>query len=191
MYVQSIPPPLPNAKPQPLHVPASLAVPLVAVSDALGIAPILTFADTVLWNWGLKDPDLPISPDNLRCKTTFSGTPDEENFYVCCASVELRGVEALRIILDYQNMASLHDEDAIEKVTDGLGRLAQVIGELKDILRSVRNNCEPHVFYFGIRPWFRGSDADGAESPGWIYDGVENTRQLELSGPSAGQSSLM
>ena len=37
-------------------IPTSIAVPWVAVSDKLGVPPILTYADTVLWNWKLIDP---------------------------------------------------------------------------------------------------------------------------------------
>lgn len=38
------------------EIPSSLATPWLEVSDRLDIPPILTYADTVLWNWGLKDP---------------------------------------------------------------------------------------------------------------------------------------
>ena len=34
-----------------------------------------------------------------------------------------------------------------------------------------------------------GADADGPSSPGWVYEGV-NDSHLPLSGPSAGQSTV-
>lgn len=37
-------------------VPSSVALPWIAVSDKLGIPPVLTYADTVLWNWKLINP---------------------------------------------------------------------------------------------------------------------------------------
>lgn len=232
-YMHSI---QPSASPDPLVVPASLAVPLVAVSDKLGIAPILTFADTVLWNWSLKDSSKPLSPENIEPITLFTQSDDERSFYNCCASIELRGVEALRIILDYDNISasslsptssfspsssspsspSLSGGDladdieeaaggrgeeeegaaddpshAVEHISKALARLACVVDELTEILKSVRSTCDPHAFYFRIRPWFRGSDANGPDSPGWVFEGVDPTRQLELSGPSAGQSSTI
>jgi indoleamine 2,3-dioxygenase len=187
-YMHSIPP---STRPERLLVPASLAVPLVAVSDLLGIAPILTFADTVLWNWAPVDPAKPLSPDNIRSQTLFTQGRDEHNFYVCCASIELRGVEALRILNDYNNLSSTDGPDAIDHIADSLRRLATVVDDLTTILKSVRATCDPHAFYFDIRPWFRGSDANGPDSPGWIYQGVNPSRHLELSGPSAGQSSTM
>ncbi|KAF8582276.1 Indoleamine 2,3-dioxygenase [Ramaria rubella] len=187
-YMHSLPPPSSSER---LLVPASLAIPLVSVSDALGIAPILTFADTVLWNWALIDPSKPLSPENIRSQTLFTKGHDEQNFYVCCASIELRGVEALRLIIDYNNISSSHDPHAINHVANSLDRLSAVVDELTSILKSVRATCDPHAFYFGIRPWFRGSDANGPDSPGWVYEGIDPSRRLELSGPSAGQSSTM
>ena len=181
---------IPPASPR-LVVPESLAVPLVAVSDVLGIAPILTFADTVLWNWTLVDPSQPLSPENIQSQTLFTQGRDEQNFYVCCASIELRGVDALQIINEYNNQPAISDAHAVESVAKSLNRLAVVVDELTAILKSVRETCDPHAFYFGIRPWFRGSDANGPDSPGWIYQGVDPSRRLELSGPSAGQSSTM
>jgi indoleamine 2,3-dioxygenase len=187
-YMHSIPP---SERSERLVVPASLAVPLVSVSDVLGIAPILTFADTVLWNWDLVDPTKPLAPENLRPQTLFTGGPDERSFYVCCASIELRGVEALRIITDYNNLSSTEDPHVIDQIADSLRRLSTIVDELTTILKSVRANCDPHAFYFDIRPWFRGSDANGPDSVGWRYEGVDPSRHLELSGPSAGQSSTM
>ena len=187
-YMHSIPP---STRSERLVVPASLAVPLVTVSDRLGIAPILTFADTVLWNWALVDPSKQLSPENIRSQTLFTQGQAEHNFYVCCASIELRGVEALRIINDYNNIISTSEADVIDRIADSLRRLSRVVDDLTTILQSVRATCDPHAFYFDIRPWFRGSDANGPDSPGWVYEGVNPSRHLELSGPSAGQSSTM
>jgi indoleamine 2,3-dioxygenase len=157
----------------------------------LGIAPILTFADTVLWNWRLKDSSLPLSPENLECQTLFTGKADEQNFYNCCASIELRGVEALRIILDYDALSVDEEDEHLERIAESLRRMSKVVDELTSILQSVRSTCDPHAFYFQIRPWFRGSDANGPGCPKWVYEGVDPSRRLELSGPSAGQSSTM
>ncbi|TFK30065.1 Indoleamine 2,3-dioxygenase [Coprinopsis marcescibilis] len=185
-YVHSMPP----SNKAPL-VPASLAVPLVQVSRHLGMAPILTFADTVLWNWELKRPDQPLSSDNIQFINTFSGTEDERNFYYASALAELRGVEILRIIDDFNNLPGPGDLPSITKISRDLARLTIAIEDIKEIINSVRSVCDPHVFYWEIRPWFEGSGAKGPDDPGWIYQGVDETEPLDLSGPSAGQSSVM
>ncbi|ELU45416.1 tryptophan 2,3-dioxygenase [Rhizoctonia solani AG-1 IA] len=191
-YVHSTPPAQPAA---PMLVPKSLAIPLVEVSRVLGIAPVLTFADTVLWNYALIDSSKPLSTDNIRSQTLFTASTkaarDEQNFYLCCLGIEIRGIEALNLITKYQNMQCTNSPQAIAEINNALGRLCDLINDLTSILTSVRCTCDPHAFYFAIRPWFRGSDAGGPSSPGWIFEGVGDSSELELSGPSAGQSSMM
>lgn len=176
-------------------VPKSLAIPLVEVSRVLNIAPVLTFADTVLWNYALIDSSKPLSADNIRSQTLFTASSkaarDEQNFYLCCLGIEMRGIEALNLIVKYQNMSCVSSPHAIAEIQGALGRLSNVINDLTSILMSVRCSCDPHAFYFAIRPWFRGSDAGGPSSPGWIFEGVGNSKDLELSGPSAGQSAMI
>lgn len=210
-YVHSCPPEPSN--PSQILIPASLAVPLVRISKLLAIAPVLTFADTVLWNHEIIDPSRPLTRSNIRPLTLFTGSSDEANFYGCCAEIELRGVEALRAIANFYEIFSTkdsnHDEQFLEQAQLCLNTVAGVIQDLTTILTSVRQICDPQAFYFAVRPWFRGSDAAGpvasassasssstAQSSSsnrrtWIYQGVDENEILELSGPSAGQSSII
>src|ERR1700761_5607685 len=61
----------------PKRIPRSLTLPLMAVSQKLRIAPVLTYADTVLWNWALIDPNGPMKTSNMRCQTLFTRLKDE------------------------------------------------------------------------------------------------------------------
>lgn len=185
-YVHSLP-----LQDEPIVVPKTLAVPLTQVSQYLGFAPVLTFADTVLWNWEPINPNKPLTVDNIQFQNTFSGTTDEINFYKSSAHAELRGVEILRIIDDYYSLPNITDMTSISKVARDLNRLTNVIESISKIIQGVRPGCDPHVFYWDIRPWFEGSDAKGPEGAGWIYEGVDQTEPFDLSGPSAGQSSVM
>ncbi|KAK1220400.1 hypothetical protein PQX77_016830 [Marasmius sp. AFHP31] len=188
IYVHSLPE---TEGQEPKRIPASLAVPLVQVSRQLGIAPVLTFADTVLWNWELINPEKPVTIDNMRFLHAFSGTEDELSFYRVSATVELHGVQILEIIDGYNNLRNLHDLTSISRISRDLGKLAVIIEELTRIMQSARPVVDPHVFYWQIRPWFEGSDAQGPTGPGWIYEGVKDSHSLDLSGPSAGQSTVM
>ena len=161
------------------------------ISRHLGFAPVLTFADTVLWNWELINPDQPLSVENMRFLNLFSGTDDEKNFYQTSAMAELRGVEMLRIIDDYNSLPNVTDMTSISKVARDLMRLSGIIEDINEIIQSVRPICDPHVFYWDIRPWFEGSGAKGPTGSRWIYEGVDDSHLLDLSGPSAGQSSVM
>jgi len=186
-YVHSMPP----STSESIIVPRALAVPLVEVSRVLRIAPILTFADTVLWNWELVNPYLPVSVDNMRFTNLFSGTEDERNFYATSARAELAGVEMLHIINDYSKLPNITDMTSISKISRDLSKLTAIIEELNGIIQSVRSVVDPHVFYWEIRPWYEGSQAKGPTEPGWVYEGVGDSDTLDLSGPSAGQSSVM
>ncbi|PPQ98803.1 hypothetical protein CVT24_003357 [Panaeolus cyanescens] len=186
-YVHS----MPRSAEEAAVVPRSLSVPLMAISRHLGFAPVLTFADTVLWNWELINPSQPLSVSNIDFLNLFSGTEDERNFYKASAYAELSGVEILNIIDSFQSQPNPSDFPSISKIARDLTRLASVIDDISEIIQSVRPTCDPHTFYWDIRPWFEGSDAKGPTDPGWIYEGFEHSEDLDLSGPSAGQSSVM
>lgn len=175
----------------PIIVPMSLSIPLTQISQHLGFAPVLTFADTVLWNCEPIDTKKPLAMDNIRFLNLFSGSEDEHNFYLSSARAELRGVEILRIIDDFYSLPNVTGLSFVSKIARDLNKLAGTIDSISDIIQSVRPVCDPHVFYWDVRPWFEGSDAKGPSEPGWIYEGIKDNESLDLSGPSAGQSSIM
>ncbi|KZT27344.1 Indoleamine 2,3-dioxygenase [Neolentinus lepideus HHB14362 ss-1] len=187
-FVHSIPPTEP---PSPVQVPRGLAMPLVAVSHLLRMAPVLTFADTVMWNAQPENPDHPVSVDNLRFEHLLSGTEDEYNFYLMSARAELQAVEALHVIKSYHDLPNTTDLASVTKIGRDLARVTAVIQDITATLESSRGMIDPHSFYFNVRPWWKGSDGDGPDSPGWIYEGVTGMDQKYLSGPSAGQSAAM
>lgn len=155
-----------------------------------------TYTDNVLYNWTLKTPSPSGIPtlQNLRTQTVFSGTKDEEEFYLTSARIELRGVEALELMRATMDEAFVGDAIAFRRITTYLQGLSRVIAELKDLLLACRENCDPDVFYRDIRPWFRGADSDPRKRK-WVFEGLEDHPELdeptELSGPSAGQSPLV
>lgn len=180
-----------------IRIPPPITVPLLQVSQHLQLPPVLTYSDDVLYNWALKRPEpLALTPslDNLRCLTLFTGTRDEEEFYLASGRIELRGVEALTLMRATMDEAFVGDDIAILRITSYLHSLAAVIEDLTKLLLSVREGCDPQIFYNEIRPWFRGADSD-SHGKKWVFEGMEMDPELkeplELSGPSAGQSSLI
>ncbi|KAI0324741.1 Indoleamine 2,3-dioxygenase [Cubamyces sp. BRFM 1775] len=184
-----------------IHIPPPVTVPLLQVCAQLQLPPVLTYSDDVLYNWAFKT--LPASNvlfapkqelHNLRCLTLFTGTHDEEEFYLSSARIELRGVEALSLMRAIMDEAFVGDAIAVRRITTYLRALADVIRDLRQLLADVRLGCDPQVFYDEIRPWFKGADSD-TKGRKWIFDGIDLDPTLEepteLSGPSAGQSSLI
>ena len=187
-YIHSLPP---DAE---IRIPSPITVPLLEVCVQLQLPPVITYSDNVLYNWALKMPSAEPTPalDNLRCLTLFTGKRDEEEFYLASARIELRGVDALEIMRTTMDELFVGDELAARRVTRYLHSLVRVLDDLARLLLAVRDGCAPDVFYHEVRPWFNGADSGSRR---WIFEGLDAHPELvlptELSGPSAGQSSLI
>ncbi|KAG8878273.1 hypothetical protein FRB97_002672 [Tulasnella sp. 331] len=190
-YIHSQPP-LTTPQPQPpINIPPCLSVPLIALSKELVLPPILTYSDNVLYNWTLIDPKAPVSISNIAIDATFSLTPSEKHFYITSARIEIVGVEALELMRSCMDEAFIADTTSLRRITDYLHRLARVIDAMAVLLMAVRDECDPHVFFSQIRPWFKGWEPGSRE---WFFEGVHEEDQKKyskMSGPSAGQSSLI
>ncbi|KAI0819269.1 Indoleamine 2,3-dioxygenase [Trametes gibbosa] len=195
-YVQTIPTSI-----RSIHIPPPVTIPHLQICTQLQLPPVLTYSDDVLYNWRFKTQPpstVPFVPkqqlNNLRCLTLFTGTRDEEEFYLSSARIELRGVEALSVMRAIMDEAFVGDSIAIRRITTYLWALADVIRDMEKLLAGVRDGCDPQVFYDKIRPWFKGADSDTSGRK-WVFDGIDLDPTLkvptELSGPSAGQSSLI
>ena len=201
---------------QPI-IPRGITIPLLRVCQQLLLPPILTYSDNVLYNWAFTHPKSPHTPaleqecfkplssplstsptvlalDNIRCLETFTGTRDEEEFYLSSARIEIRGVEALGLIRWIVGEALVGDDPALRRITAHLHQLSVVIKDLAKLLANVRQGCDPELFYHQIRPWFGGQDS-GPAATQWVFDGIDEdptfVKPTELSGPSAGQSTLI
>jgi len=126
-YVHSQPP---SGSPTPIHVPECLAVPIVNVSRMLGIAPVLTFADTVLWNVKPADPQLPLSANNIVLRHTFSCTDTEKNLHHrgLCAIARLYGPPCCN-----------QDSKGPQATGDGSARFDRNPSEYEGLRRSVQS----------------------------------------------------
>ncbi|WWC58571.1 uncharacterized protein I303_101114 [Kwoniella dejecticola CBS 10117] len=196
--------------PEPTPIPACISVPLLTVSPLLGLPPVLTYADTVLYNFLPFNPSIaPSVKSNPPSEiiTTFTGTRSEEQFFLISALCEIAGAEALRLMRQSLDELFLADEKALRRLTVYLKKLAHQIDKISDVTMTLMQEVDPEEFYHLIRPWFRGGDSDGPASLGWNYLGLdEDVEHLTsvaesrstvgkkgklFSGPSAGQSSLI
>ncbi|KAH8822963.1 Indoleamine 2,3-dioxygenase [Flagelloscypha sp. PMI_526] len=182
LYVHSLPPE------EPVIIPESLGIPFLKICNALSHPPTLTFSDSSLYNWApIVDTDgfVP-SIDNLRCQTLASGTSDEDHFHLVSTRIEMRGAEALqliRLILD-----DIHEAKP-SAITNHLETLASVIPELRKLLLTMKEGCNPDVFYNQIRPWLSGSNA----ARKWVFEGLDKhglEEPTKLGGATAAQSAL-
>lgn len=176
------------------QIPSSVAQPLVAVSDALGLPPLATYAGLCLWNYRQILPaeaghpaDLDL--DNLTTINTFTGSIDESWFYLVSVFFEHKGARAIR----FGNHAMHHAQTGnVAGLVASLQGLAEAIDHLGLVLMRMEEMCDPHVFYFRIRPYLAGwknmTDV-GLHKDGILY-GDEQSRRSYAGGSNA-QSSLI
>ncbi|KNZ43686.1 uncharacterized protein VP01_998g3 [Puccinia sorghi] len=170
-------------------IPKSIAVPLCAVSSLLDMPPVLTYADTVLYNWHLITPADGFTPENIAIDTTFTNTKSEEHFFKTSVLVEALGPTCLCLMKLAIDEAMVADTLSVTRIASSLLVLGGLIDRVREVLERVREGCFPDVFYWQIRPWFHGGrrEMEGVEDPakkGWWL-------MSEFGGPSAGQSTLI
>lgn len=174
------------------RLPIQLAKPWVEISAHLRIPPVATYAGLCLWNW---QEILPLDGDyenddafldNLRTINTFTGSIDESWFYLVSVYFEYRCAPCIKIGLDAIEFARNNEA---EKVTECLRKLAESIDYLGSVLMKMEEMCDPHVFYFKLRPYLAGwKNMANAGLPDGVYYGDEKEPRL-LSGGSNAQSS--
>jgi indoleamine 2,3-dioxygenase len=180
------------------RIPASLSIPLLKISEHLDLPPVATYAATCLWNYRLLFPDEPRDLSNLATLCTFTGSLDEQWFYLISTAIEAHGAPTLAPMLKAISAARADlrsgSADNAAFVTDCLQHFAMVVSELGDLLQEMYQNCHPHAFYHGFRPYLAGSSNMGeAGLPnGIIYEDGSGTEEYrQYGGGSNAQSSLI
>jgi len=139
--------------------------------------------------FGFYSPKFP-TVDRVTVLQTFTSTRSEEVFYLASQRVELAGARALALMETVLDELFLSDDLAFRRITSYLDSLASVVAEMQRALESLKDGCEPEVFYGEVRGWFFG---EKEESP-WVWEGAEEAgfeRPTKTKGPSAGQSTVI
>ncbi|CAK7901557.1 indoleamine 2,3-dioxygenase [[Candida] anglica] len=171
-------------------LPENIAKPLLEVSDYLGLPPLATYAGLCLWNYKEIIPGQKFSLDNLTTINTFTGSIDESWFYLVSVYFEYEGASCIKLGLDLINLIN-NDADR-KTIIAHLQELAESIDHLGSVLLKMEEMCDPHVFYFRIRPFlagWKGMNDLGLNKDGVLY-GNETTPRNYVGGSNA-QSSLI
>lgn len=173
------------------YLPPQLADPWIAVSEHFDIPPINSYAGVCLWNFKTIYPNIPPSEwslENLAALVTFTGSYDESWFYLVSTAIERQGAPCLAHGLEAIKACRKGDSDL---VVQNLQNMAEDIDGLTTTLARMFEMCDPHTFYFRIRPYLAGwkNMADAGLPQGVRYGNTNEYRQI--SGGSNAQSSLI
>uniref|UniRef100_A0A3B4CV23 Indoleamine 2,3-dioxygenase 1 n=1 Tax=Pygocentrus nattereri TaxID=42514 RepID=A0A3B4CV23_PYGNA len=157
-------------------LPQNLAVPFWAVSQKLGLPPILTHADGVLANWRKRDPDG--YNVNLELLFRLPGGESARGFFVVTLMVELAAAIP-------EVISGVYDGD-FAVVTRALEVLSQAIDRMKEALKLILCGSISGI----MRIFLSGWKDNPTMADGLVYEGVQ-AEPLEFSGGSAAQSSLL
>ena len=153
------------------------------MSSFLGLPPSPCYAAVILWNWNLKKPSQPLSTDNFKTLLSFTGTEDEEWFYLIHMRIELAAAPGIRAL--YACIQAIK-KDSIEEVTQCLNSLAECISIVITIMKEMRQKCAVDVFFNAIQQYFNDN------SKGMKYKGSDNPDTAKkYTGASGIQSSVI
>jgi indoleamine 2,3-dioxygenase len=168
-------------------VPSKLAIPWCRVSEHLKLNPVGCYVSTVLYNFCLRNQQAPWDFENLCTPCSFTGSKDEEGFYVSFMLMEILAAPALTAIGQvFDDIASQRDT-AVQSCLRNIKRSLQ---NIRVELKKMADRCKPVIFYTDIRPFQAGSKGLDALPNGIIYEGVDsNPRQYR--GANGGQSAII
>ncbi|KAL2008199.1 hypothetical protein VTN00DRAFT_8181 [Thermoascus crustaceus] len=173
-------------------IPPQITIPLFEVCDYLELPPVATYAAVCLWNYKPIFPDEPADDlDNLACINTFTGSMDEQWFYLVSVAIEARSAPTIPLMLQAIAAARVGNTRV---VTECLQSFAETLDEVGTLLTRMYENCDPHVFYHRIRPFLAGSKnmADAGLPKGLMYDdGSDKEDYRQYGGGSNAQSSII
>lgn len=172
-------------------IPPQLADPWVSTAEHFDLPPITSYACVCLWNFKIIYPDVAPedwSLENLATLFTFTGSYDESWFYLVSTAIERQGAPCLTHGLDAIEACR---EGQSEKVVEHLQALAEDIDGLTTTLARMFEMCDPHTFYFRIRPYLAGwKNMEDAGLPHGVRYGNSPEYQ-QIAGGSNAQSSLI
>lgn len=125
--------------------------------------------------------------------TSFTGTPDEEWFYLVSVAIEAHGAPIIPVMLHAIEAVRSGDDDT---VMESLLFFREKIAEIGTLLDRMYERCDPAVFYDQLRPFLAGTKSmeqfgrpDGITFT--FHDGRRETELRSYRGGSNAQSSLI
>ena len=171
-------------------LPQSISVPWMEVAKKLDMPTVMNYAACVLFNYELRNPERGLVSDNIKILNTFTGTRDEEWFYIGSILVEIAAVKGLNAIKQLHEAITNDDKEKLEGLLDTIGEALRDMGVA---LKETRKECKPEIFYGKIRFFFNGTTSKEHFPEGLLFEQQEGDpiKGERYGGASAGQSSTL
>lgn len=170
-------------------LPPQLAVPLWKLSRINGIAPSMSYGLYSLWNYYKKNPELPITLDNIDMIHSFTGTLDEKWFVWIHQVVEVTYAKAIPELLKAYLLSTSTSKDE-KLITNELINSLEVASEVTrncvNVLERMREHCDYKTYFDKVRLFY-------AFPRNVVFEGVEELgdKPQEIFGETGGQSPFM
>lgn len=166
---------------------------MLSASSHLGLPPTGTYAAFNLWNFttSANTNKYPYDLETLSILHTFTGTRDEEWFFLISTAIESRGAAIIPLMLSAISAVNMCDSQTL---LNNLITFGDIISDCSSILQRMYERCNPDVFYHKIRPYLAGSKNMAAAGlpRGVFYDEGDGKGEWRyFSGGSNAQSSLI
>jgi len=171
-------------------LPASLAVPIVAIADRLDQQPLLQYSGYVLDNWGLLNPAKGVSLDNIYMIQKFAAGADEAWFVLVHVAIEARAGAALALFGPLIEATASDEADRAQLI---LEEIVDIWADINAVFDRMPQQCDPYIYFRRVRPYIHGWKDNPAFEGGVVYQGVERfgEKPQAFRGQTGSQSSIV
>ncbi|VUZ83935.1 Indoleamine 2,3-dioxygenase [Candidatus Methylomirabilis lanthanidiphila] len=184
---------------RPKTLPAQLAVPLWRASRRIGMEPTMSYGLYALWNYYRKDPEKPVSVENIELIHSFTGTPDERWFVRIHQAVEAAFAPAIPELLTACLLSRGYDPDGpmpsprrfednviVEEMIHCLENATKAAQDAVVVLKRMREHCDYGTYFNQVRLFFTFPNSV-------VFNGVEELAGIpqQKLGETGGQTPFM
>lgn len=173
-------------------IPPVIGKNIEALCRSLQRFPILTYADYILNNWQLIDPEKDFTLENMEPIITLTGSRDEAWFIKIHLVIEAACAPALRSAYDacllnfnMRKNISLQNKQNDARMIELLTPISNSLSKATTLLLRMKEQCDPEFFYHKLRPLLNGWD----EKLSIQFHGDKSIHHYK--GPSGAQSSIL
>ncbi|KHJ99815.1 hypothetical protein OESDEN_00216 [Oesophagostomum dentatum] len=173
----------------PLVLPRSVCIPLVMVSERLGMRPVICHASACLANWHLIDDSQPFSPDNLELNAfTFLDSKANQWFFTVTAQIEK---DFAPCIYEIVRAVLLSTHEKLHSLNTALKSIVTCLDNASKTMTRMSEHLTPKEFFHQLRPFLWGYNEGSLKERGIMFEGMEDKGYFKYGGGSAAQSSTI